>query len=285
VESNSLEIAALVALLRVGRLAPEFYADRLEEKDSALAILEEEQGLLAGQLVHPAAAEIAHWERRGIRALSVLDSDYPQNLRAVHDRPPLLFALGRLEPADIRSVAVIGSRRASPAGLDRARAITECLLAGGYTIVSGLAAGIDTAAHLAALQREGRTIAVIGTGLDHAYPPQNEELQQRIADRGAVLSQFWPEAGPRRQNFPRRNALMSGLTVATIIIEATQTSGARTQARAALAHGRPVLLVRELLEQGWARELADRAGVFVIRSLSELEDLIGRFSSSGVLVA
>jgi DNA processing protein len=280
-----LETAALVALLRMGKLAPARYADRLEEAGTALAILDEEQGLLAAELVDRAAAEIAAWRRCGIRLLSVLDANYPQNLRAVYDRPPLLFMLGRLDSYDTRSIAVIGSRRASPAGLKRARAITRRLVDRGYTIVSGLAAGIDTAAHITALDGGGRTIGVIGTGLQHTYPPQNAGLQARIATTGAVISQFWPEAGPTRQNFPLRNAVMSGMALATIVVEATHRSGVRTQARAALAHGRPVLLVRELLDQRWARELAERPGVFVIGSLADLDELVARVSSSDALVA
>jgi DNA processing protein len=197
----------------------------------------------------------------------------------------LLFVRGRLALCDARSIAVIGSRRASPAGLNRARIISERLLDARYTVVAGLAAGIDTAAHLAALDRDRRTVAVVGTGLDRVYPAQNAALQRRIAESGAVVSQFWPETGPLRQNFPLRNAVMSGLSLATVIVEATHTSGARIQARAALSHGRPVLLTRPLLNQQWARELADRPGVFVIRSLTELDDVLARFSSSDSLVA
>lgn len=279
------EIAAVVALLRAGALAPAACADRLEESGSALAVLEEHQGLLAPTLIDHAAADVAEWSQHGIQLLTVLDADYPQNLRAVYDRPPLLFVRGRLTHDDVRSVAVIGSRRASPAGLDRARIIAERLLDARYTIVSGLAAGVDTAAHVAALDQQRRTIAVIGTGINRAYPAQNAALQQRIADDGCVVSQFWPDTGPLRQNFPLRNAVMSGLSLATVIVEATHTSGARIQARAALSHGRPVLLTRPLLNQQWARELADRPGVFVIRSLTELDDVLARFSSSDSLVA
>lgn len=284
-QTPSFETAVLVALLRTGVVAPAVCADLLEESGSALAALEEQQGLLAPGLIDAAAAEVEQWSRQSIQLLTVLDPEYPQNLRAVHDRPPLLFVRGRLRSSDSRAVAVIGSRRASPAGLDRARLISERLLEGGHTVVSGLAAGIDTAAHQAALDQDGRTIAVIGTGLNQTYPPQNAPLQRRLAESGAVVSQFWPDAGPLRQNFRLRNAVMSGLALATVIVEATHTSGARIQARAALGHGRPVLLTRQLLEQQWARKLADRPGVFVIRSLTELDDALARFSSSDSLVA
>lgn len=279
------ETAALVAFLRATGQPPPNCADRLEEAASARAILEDEHGLLAPQLLQEAATDIQRWDERGIRLITLLDADYPQNLRAVYDRPPLLFVRGNLHSGDTRSVAVIGSRRASSAGRDRACAITECLIEARYTVVSGLAAGIDTVAHETALSRGARTIAVVGTGLDHAYPPQNAALQQRVALRGAVVSQFWPEAGPSRQSFPVRNAVMSGLTLATFVVEATRTSGARTQIRAALAHGRPVLLAPALMDQAWAREVATRPGVEVIRSPAELRDVMERISSTDTLVA
>jgi len=281
----SSETVGLVALLRAATRPPAAYAERLEEMESARAILEQEHGLLAGQLFDDATAEVSGWHSEGFRLVSLLDPDYPENLRAVYDRPPLLFVKGQLDPGDSRSVAVIGSRRASVQGLDRAGAITERLIDHGYTIVSGLAAGIDTVAHTAALDRGARTIAVIGTGLRHVYPPENLSLQQRIAASGAVVSQFWPESGPTRRSFPLRNAVMSGLALATIVVEASQTSGARTQVRAALRHGRPVLLAGALLNQPWAREAAERPGVSVIRSLEELDHALSRISTSDALVA
>ncbi len=154
-----------------------------------------------------------------------------------------------------------------------------------FTVISGLAAGIDTAAHRAALQAGGRTIAVIGTGLGRAYPPQNADLQREIASTGAVVSQFWPDAGPSRQSFPLRNSVMSGLTLATVIVEAAATSGARVQARLALAHGRPVFLADSLLSQVWARELADRPGTHVFCAPTEITDAIDRLTGPGALVA
>ena len=279
------EAVALVALLRARRRPPEVYADLIAEAGSAQPILEDEQGLLVPQLVDAALRDVAYWAAQGFRSVTMLDPDYPENLRAVYDRPPLLFIQGRLESRDRRSVAVIGSRRASPAGIARARELAEHLVASGYTIFSGLAAGIDTAAHTAALAQGGRTVAVIGTGLQHAYPPRNASLQRRIGSEGAVVSRFWPDSPPSRQNFPLRNALMSGLVLATIVVEATHTSGARTQVRAALAHGRPVLLSGKLLDQQWARDLAVRPGVYVIRSLPEVGDVVARLSSTDELVA
>jgi DNA processing protein len=197
----------------------------------------------------------------------------------------LIFVSGHLHAADTRAVAVIGSRRASAEGLDRARAIADALIDSGYTVVSGLASGIDTTAHTTALERGGRTIAVIGTGLHHSYPAENRTVQQEIAAKGAVLSQFWPETAPSRQTFPARNAVMSGVSLATIIVEAAQTSGARIQARRALAHGRPVLITAGLLDQEWAAQLAERPGVHVIASADEAVALVDRLASTDAPVA
>jgi DNA processing protein len=279
------ETAALVALLRAPKRAAIEYASLVEEAGSATLILADERGLIAPQLVEEARAEIEAWNAAGITLFTVLDPGYPANLRAVHDRPPLIFVAGRLEPGDIRSVAVIGTRRPSSTGVESARAVAKELVDAGFTVVSGLAAGIDTAAHTAALSQGGRTVAVIGTGLNRAYPPQNALLQSRIATEGAVISQFWPDAPPSRASFPKRNAVMSGTALATVVIEAGQTSGARTQARLALAHGRAVLLMEALLEQPWASELATRPGTWIIRTPAEIAPLVERLTSTGALVA
>jgi DNA processing protein len=248
-------------------------------------VLEEEVGLLASQEAAAAAADLERWSDQGIRVLSVLDPDYPDNLRAAHDRPPLVFLAGHLNEADSRAVAVIGSRRATPTGVGRARAISQQLVSHGYTVTSGLAVGIDSGAHLAALEAGGRTIAVIGTGLLECYPPQNAVLQRRIAAECAVISQFWPDAPPTRKSFPMRNAVMSGMSLATVVVEATPTSGARTQARLALAQGRPVLLVDSLLQQEWARQLAGRPGTHVVRSPADVTEVVKRITAPGTLVA
>jgi DNA processing protein len=289
------ERAALIALLRTGTRPWREYADLVQDAGSALAVLEHERGRIEAspRLFEPdddfrldaAAAEIAGWKAQGIRVLTVLDAEYPDNLRAVADRPPLIFVAGSLVARDGRSVAVIGSRDSTGPGTRTAGQIAEHLIAAGYTVVSGLAAGIDTAAHGAALATGGRTVAVIGTGLTRSYPPQSSALQRRIARECAVVSQFWPDAAPSRRSFPMRNALMSGLSLATVIVEASQTSGSRSQARSALAHGRPVLLIESLLEQAWARELSLRPGVHVVSSAAQVVAAVQRLNNTSALVA
>jgi len=291
---SARERAALVALLRLDRRSPRGYADAVESAGSALAVLREEmtcrdgQPSLLGEDPEPwltsAEAEIEGWERDGFELLTVLDDRYPENLRTVHDRPPVLFVSGRLTPQDARSVAIIGSRRAGAAGLAAATRIAETLARAGYVVVSGLAAGIDTAAHEAALHAGGRTVAVIGTGLRHAYPPQNAALQRRIAGEGAVVSQFWPDAPATRKTFPLRNAVMSGLALGTVVVEASFRSGARVQARLALAHGRPVFLWRPVVAEPWAREVARRPGVHVIDDPEQLMKTVERLNAMDALV-
>jgi len=293
--SSPTERAALVALLRNGKRPWQLYADLVEEAGSAIAVLDGESefdgaqsslfGADSADLLVLARAQITAWEAAGLQLLTVLDPGYPQHLRAVHDRPPLIFVAGALSPDDTRAVAVVGARKPSPGGARAAGAIATHLVARGYTVASGLATGIDTAAHTAALAANGRTIAVIGTGLNRSYPPENAALQRRIARECAVISQFWPDAPPSRRSFPMRNAVMSGLALATVVVEAAQTSGSRMQARLALAHGRPVFLLRSLVdEHAWAREFAHRPGAHVVQRPSEITNVVERLTSTGALV-
>ncbi len=286
--TSTAETAAVVTLLRRGTRPWYAYPELIEDAGSATAVLEQEQ---AGQGSLFAAGDLAEtveqidaWGSQGFQLLTVLDADYPENLRGVHDRPPLIFVAGRLLPGDARAVSVVGSRRASADGLDAARRIAAHLVGAGFTVFSGLATGVDTAAHAGALLAGGRTVAVIGTGLEHAYPSQNAGLQREIARRCAVVSQFWPDAPPSKRSFPMRNAVMSGLTLATVIVEASETSGTRVQARRALEHGRPVIFLERMLVQDWIREFAARPGTHVVRSPSEVTAIVERLASPDTLV-
>jgi DNA processing protein len=235
-------------------------------------------------LIDEAAAYVARWTAAGIMLVSVLDPGYPVNLHAVHDRPALLFVRGELRAEDERSVSIVGSRHASPDGLAHVRRLATGLSQAGYVVASGLAAGIDAAAHAATLGAGGRTLAVIGTGVDRVYPAAHTALQRTIAERGAVISCFWPDQAPTRQSFPMRNGVMSGLTRATVIVEASSTSGTRVQARRALAHGRPVCLSSTLLAQPWARELADRPNVHITDTADEIAAVIEHPGPDGQLI-
>lgn len=300
------ETVALVALLRLNRGPPSRLSDDVEAAGSAQAVLDRvlsaqaarpdaapqlfdpdpPRALDAAQLLSDAERDLTAWQTEGLVVLTVLDPRYPPNLRTVHDRPPLLFMRGREDvPAIERAIAVIGARRPSAAGLQLAGDISTRLAALEYMVVSGLASGIDTAAHVAALAAGAPTVAVLGTGLSHAYPPQNAGLQRTIAQRGTLLSQFWPDTPPRREQFPLRNAVMSGLTRATLIVEAGPRSGTRIQARAALAQGRPVLLLRSLIAQEWAAELAARPNVHLVAGADEAVAILERLHHQGPLTA
>jgi DNA processing protein len=198
--------------------------------------------------------------RADARLVTVLDDDYPANLRLIFNLPPFLFVRGDLHRDDVRSVAVVGTRDATDAGLKRARQMSRALVAEGVTVLSGLATGIDTAAHTEALERSGRTVAVVGTGILRTYPPENKALAEEIAKRGAIVSQFWPSQAPARHTFPRRNVVMSGMGQGTVVIEASKTSGAKLQARYAAQHGKLVFLVDSLVtNQPWAQKMLDES--------------------------
>jgi DNA processing protein len=209
---------------------------------------------------------------------TILDAEYPPSLRLIFNPPPFLVTRGTLRDVDARGVAVVGTRDPSSEGVQRARRLARELAEAGITVYSGLAKGIDTAAHLGALEAGGRTIAVVGHGLLRPiYPKENIELAARILEQGALVSQFRPDTPPSRYTFPMRNAVTSGLSQGTVVVEASRTSGARMQARLAAEHGKRVWLLSSLVENfDWAREFRDRyaASTRVIGDVSEvLEEL------------
>ena len=171
------------------------------------------------------------------------DPDYPRQLLDLPDAPPVLYLVGRRELLARASIAIVGSRHATPQGVDNAKAFASVLSAAGLTIVSGLALGIDTAAHRGALDHAGSTIAVIGTGPDRVYPARNRDLAHAIAERGAIVSEFAPGTPPRKEHFPRRNRLLSGLARGVLVVEATLSSGSLITARLAGEQGRDVFAV------------------------------------------
>jgi DNA processing protein len=224
-----------------------------------------------------AVEEIRRAEDAGAKLVTVLDDDYPANLRVIYNLPPFLFYRGRLERDDARSVAVVGTRDASDDGIDSARRMASLLAEHDVTVLSGLARGIDTAAHEETLAQGGRTIAVLGTGILRCYPKENSELAERIVQSGALVSQFWPSQPPTTYNFPRRNVVTSGMSQGTVVIEASETSGAKMQARLALEHGKRVFLVSRLVtSQPWAQKYVEDRGAIEIRSV---EDVLARLRS------
>lgn len=276
------EGAALVALLRTrpDKMTWAEITAEVVSAGSALAVWESRvpatllDGLSEDDPLAAAAKDIAGWVGSGAAFLTVLEDAYPARLRGIHEAPPVLFARGSLVPAD-PAISVVGSREASARGLAIAQAVAESLVEAGITVVAGLALGIDTAAHRAALEAGGRTVAVIGTGINKVYPRSSADLHDEIAAHGLVLSQFWPDAPPQKHTFLMRNATMSGYGMATVVVEAGKQSGARAQARMAVGHGRPVILTDLVVERNdWAKDLIGRPGVHVAAGRGEVMEIV-----------
>ena len=179
----------------------------------------------------------------GVRPISLRQPGYPARLREIDDAPPVIYVRGELTADDEWSVAIVGTRRATAYGRQAAAELARGLAANRVTIVSGLARGIDTVAHRAALEAGGRTIAVMASGLDIVYPPENTKLAEEIAERGALLTDYPLGTNPRAEYFPRRNRIMSGLSLGVLIAEGDYKSGAMITARFAVEQNREVFAI------------------------------------------
>jgi DNA processing protein len=198
-------------------------------------------GLLNAGLLEEAAALFEVAEKKGQEILVWGDPGYPVRLTEIPDPPPVLWIKGILDEMDKFSVGLVGSRKASPAGMAAARNLGRDGAARGVTIVSGLARGIDAEAHWGALEAGGRTLAVLGCGLDWVYPRENALLHERIPKAGALVSELPPDSPPRPVNFPRRNRVLAGLSLAVVVVEAGPRSGALIPARLGLELNREVM--------------------------------------------
>jgi DNA processing protein len=277
-DSTFEEHVALTVLLRTrpdGLKWPEIVAQVLEH-GSAVTVRDK----LIGADLLPSAESVAAqedlqtWRDAEIQFVSILDADYPSRLRGIHEAPPFLFMKGAPRADDI-GVSVVGSRKASDRGLQMAAAIAQTLVSMNVSVISGLAAGIDAAAHTACLEAGGRPVGVIGTGINLQYPAANRELHARVADEGLLLSQFWPDQPPQKHTFPMRNATMSGYGIATVVVEAGEHSGARIQARVAVQHGRPVILTDSVIENNnWAKDLVGQPGVHPVASIADVQEIV-----------
>lgn len=199
--------------------------------------------LLAARSRIDPVVELDRLGRLGIRAVYPGHPSYPPLLAEISGRPSLLYVRGELVAGDDTAVAIVGTRRATPYGRQAAERIAAELAGAGITVVSGLARGVDAAAHRAALEAGGRTIAVLGSGPDVIYPAEHRRLAEQILESGAILSEFPPGAKPDAQNFPARNRIVSGMTLGTLIVEAPARSGALITASFAADQGREVFVV------------------------------------------
>lgn len=270
------EKLAYIAFNMMEKVGPAGVKSMVEALGSARAAFEVEAADFAAFKVPGAVARAVLAQREGVRpeeelaraqklgmwVVTPVDAEYPRQLLEIHDPPLALYGKGTLQERDRYGMAIVGTRRPSHYGREVARNLAAQLAQAGITVISGLAAGIDTEAHEGALQGQGRTLAVLGSALDRVYPPSNAGLAERIAERGAVLSEFACGREPDRTTFPIRNRIVSGLSRGTVVVEAGRKSGALHTANSALEQGRTVFAVpgridspasegtHELLRQG-----------------------------------
>ncbi|HEY8744475.1 MAG TPA: DNA-processing protein DprA [Chloroflexota bacterium] len=254
---DELERAHWVALLRVSGLGPVKFGRLLEAFGSATAAWTASPADLRGTGLDARTSEAltnfrsghdplaAHTRilQQGIDVVTLLDADYPPLLKEIYAPPPVVYLRGRVLPDDQLALAVVGTRGASAYGRLVTERFVSALVENGVTIVSGLARGIDAVAHRAALQAGGRTIAVLGSGVDSIYPSEHRGLAEAVVASGALLSEYAPGTKAERDNFPARNRLIAGMTRGTLVVEAGEVSGALITARMALEQNREVFAV------------------------------------------
>ncbi len=188
-------------------------------------------------------AEMAKVHKAGAWLVTLIDDAYPAQLRKLPDAPPVLYIKGSLVPPDERALAIVGTRKATTYGRDAAHHFAKELAGNGVTVISGLAQGIDAAAHRGALDADGRTFGVLGSGVDNIYPREHQKLAQEITQHGAIISEFPIGTAPEARNFPRRNRIISGLSLGVLVVEAPEKSGAMITATVAAEQGRDVFAV------------------------------------------
>jgi len=249
-------------------------------KESELRSVEGLTGRSLEKLLSPEPADLDKsvevLEKNNIRLIPFTDKDYPSNLLQIIDPPVVIFVRGEIKESDKFAVAIVGSRRASIYGKSMAEKIARDLTNHGLTIISGGARGVDAAAHKGALSTGGRTIAVLGCGIDVCYPKEYKELYNRIAENGAVISEFPPGTSPEGWRFPARNRIISGLSLGVLVVQAPVDSGALITARYAQEQGREIFVlpgnVDDIRNQGCHELIRD--GATLIESAEHiLEDL------------
>lgn len=249
---------AFIALNMIEHVGPVRLRKLLEQFREPAAILSaSKRALLQVQGIGDEVADaISNWEGTidltaelkritdfGCRVVTQEDEEYPESLRQIYDPPIVLYVKGRMTPKDKNAVAMVGSRQMTSYGSETARKLAYQLAYVGVTVVSGGARGIDTSAHQGALSGKGRTIAVLGTGINIIFPPENASLFERIAENGAVITQFPFNRPADKQSFPIRNRIVAGMTLGTVVVEAHLTSGALITANFATEYGRQVFAV------------------------------------------
>jgi DNA processing protein len=233
--------------------------------------------IVAAQREIDVEQEIAVCREHGIDILTEMHAAYPRVLREIHDPPGVLFVQGTLQPQDALAVGIVGTRHATPYGLRQAERLAGSLARAGLTIISGLARGVDAAAHRGALEAGGRTLAVLASGVLNIYPPEHKKLAAEVAAQGALMSESPPRAEPLAGTFPQRNRLISGLSLGVIVIEAGDRSGALITARHAMEQGREVFAVPGSVESRASRgcHRLIRDGARLVESADDVLEELG----------
>ncbi|MEN3811542.1 DNA-processing protein DprA [Chromobacterium piscinae] len=240
------------------------------------------EALQAGAAAEDVQAALAWAAGDGCHLITLQDDDYPPQLAEAASPPPLLFGRGRRELLARPMLAVVGSRAATPQGKRNAEDFSSALAAHGYTIVSGLACGIDAAAHHGALAHPASTIAVIGTGIDRVYPASNRQLAHRVAAEGLILSEFPLGMGPLAGHFPRRNRIIAGLALGCLVVEAGTASGSLISARLAMESNRDVMAIPGSIHNAQARgcHRLIKDGARLVETVDDVLDEIGRLPAA-----
>jgi len=277
-----LGAAALRGLLKQFGLPSEILARRRGEL-AALVPAGALEGLDSTAVQDAVSAALKWAERPGHTIVTLADETYPKALLEIADPPPLLYAVGRVELLQRPCLAIVGSRNASAQGERNAESFAQALSDAGLTIVSGLAAGVDAAAHRGGLAGTGSTVAVLGTGVDVVYPRRNADLAQMIATRGLLLSEFALGMGPLAHNFPRRNRLISGLSSGCLVVEAALASGSLITARAAADQGREVFAIPGSIHSPLSKgcHALIKSGAKLVESAGDVLNELSGFRPSG----
>jgi DNA processing protein len=273
--------AAVLALTQVGGLSWSKLSQRLFEHEDPIATLHDVLGAglfadMVDNALSDARALAESFGARGIRTFSAYSRDYPGQLLASHDAPPLIFVRGQVDTDDRFGVSVVGTRNPSRGAEVFVEEVVPLLASNKIPVVSGIARGIDALAMRTSLELGNRTVGVIGSGHDHIYPAENADIYSNLNAAGAVISQFLPASPPTQKTFPMRNRVMSGYSAATLIVEASEHSGTRSQATAAVSQGRPLIVTAAVAERTeWGRTLThENRSVRVVSTAQEAIEAI-----------
>ncbi len=283
-----------LALIRAPHIGPATFYSLLHQFNEPEAVFKasraalEKLGLRSDTLAYlrepvwdQVDADLAWLDQPGAQILLLNDSNYPPLLKAIPDPPPLLFVLGDTTILRQKQLAIVGSRHPTPAGRETAYDFAQHLAANGVVITSGLALGIDGASHEGALAGGGLTVAVAGTGLDRVYPARHRELAHRVGENGALVSEFPPGTPPTASNFPRRNRIISGLSMGVLVVEAALRSGSIITARSAIEQGREVFAVPGSIHNPQARGCNSliRQGAKLVETAADIFEELGGFAA------